>query len=372
MTNSAFRVLIAGGGVAGLEAALALRAAGGDELDIELIAPDTRFVYRPLSVRDAFGPRATRAYDLAPLLADSRVRLVHGQVAIVEPDARFVRLESGVDLPYDALILATGADRAPAVPGAATFAGPSDAPALKSVVDSLCGGALRRALFVVPPGLTWSLPAYELALETATRVRAAGSASEIALVTPEPAPLDAFGDVASRAVRRELEDRGAEVFTGSYADAFSRGQLRLDLQGSVHADAVWTTSRLVPRVPTGIPRDHNGCVPIDDRCAVRGFVDVFAAGDVTDFPVNQGGVAAQHADTAAHAIAAIAGLAPEPAIEPPVLRAILITGGEPLYLRYENGVSEAAHEPLWWPPHKIFGHHLASLLAGLEHLGTPA
>ena len=28
--------------------------------------------------------------------------------------------------------------------------------------------------------------------------------------------------------------------------------------------------------------------------------------------------------------------------------------------------SEASDEPLWWPPHKIFGHHLAPLLAGLE------
>ena len=56
-----------------------------------------------------------------------------------------------------------------------------------------------------------------------------------------------------------------------------------------------------------------------------------------------------------------------PAPEACTLRAVLLTGGEPLYLRAElvqgrprNSV--ASREPLWWPPVKLAAHHLASFL----------
>jgi hypothetical protein len=48
------RVLIAGGGVAGLEALLALRALAGDLVDLELLAPEPAFWYRPLAVAEPF------------------------------------------------------------------------------------------------------------------------------------------------------------------------------------------------------------------------------------------------------------------------------------------------------------------------------
>ena len=47
-------VLIAGAGVAGLEAALALRALAEDRVSVELVSPDPDFVYRPLAVAAPF------------------------------------------------------------------------------------------------------------------------------------------------------------------------------------------------------------------------------------------------------------------------------------------------------------------------------
>jgi sulfide:quinone oxidoreductase len=370
MSSSAFRVLIAGGGVAALEAVLAFQEIDPDrKLEVEVIAPESQFVYRPLSVRDPFGERATRAFELAPIVTGTGARLRRGQVDAVEPDERMARLGDGTQLPYDALLLATGTARRPALRGVGTFSGPGDAPAFHSFVESLCNGAIRRAAFIVPPGPCWPLPVYELALQAGTRLRASGAEAQLAVITPESGPLAMFGAVASRAVEAALHDRGVTVHPGTYAESMARGELRLDMQGSVHVDAAWAAARLVPRVPVGVPVSQGGFVPVDGAGRVRGFVDLFAAGDVTLGDLKQGGIAAQQAAVAAQAIAALAGIGSQPVPAPPVLRALVLTGAEPLWLRFDPSSetpSEASDEPLWWPPHKIFGVRLAPLLAGLE------
>ena len=103
---------------------------------------------------------------------------------------------------------------------------------------------------------------------------------------------------------------------------------------------------------------------------MRGLRDVYAAGDLTAFPIKQGGLAAQQADAAAEAIAAHAGAPLDPRPFSPVLRALLLTGKTPVYMRVELGgghgeTSTAADEPLWWPPGKIVGRYLAPFLAEL-------
>jgi NAD(P)H-nitrite reductase large subunit len=54
--SAAFKVLIAGGGVAALEGALALREEAGDRLSIEMLAPEPEFVYRPMIVAKYLAP----------------------------------------------------------------------------------------------------------------------------------------------------------------------------------------------------------------------------------------------------------------------------------------------------------------------------
>ena len=114
----------------------------------------------------------------------------------------------------------------------------------------------------------------------------------------------------------------------------------------------------------------NGFVPTDAHGLVRGLDAVYAAGDLTDFPVKQGGIATQQADAAAESIAAAAGIEIDPQPFSPVLRGLLLTGLTPRYLRTEPGSvrSTVDTEPLWWPPAKIVGRHLAPFLASQLHL----
>ena len=70
-----------------------------------------------------------------------------------------------------------------------------------------------------------------------------------------------------------------------------------------------------------------------------------AAGDLTQVPIKQGGIAAQQADAAAEAIAAEAGVALEPTPFRPVLRGLLLTGSFPRYLLSEPGRPRSVPRP---------------------------
>ena len=79
------------------------------------------------------------------------------------------------------------------------------------------------ASLVVPDGPAHLLPAYELALLTAEQARRAGVAGlELALVTPEPFPLAAFGGAAGAVVGSRLRGAGVEVYASATAFAPAR------------------------------------------------------------------------------------------------------------------------------------------------------
>lgn len=118
---------------------------------------------------------------------------------------------------------------------------------------------------------------------------------------------------------------------------------------------------------SGIPQNEEGFVPTDAHMRVQGLTDVYAAGDATRFPIKQGGLAAQQADVAAASIAARVGISASHEPFHPVLRAALLTGGTPHYLRAEAdglpGNAADSDRPLWWPPGKVAGRYLAPYLA---------
>src|ERR1700751_6110233 len=84
------RVVIAGGGVAAIEALIALRDALDGFVGIDLVAPNRVFVYRPLSVAEPFGLSAPRHFSLSAIAADHGAQLHTGKLESVDHDRSLV------------------------------------------------------------------------------------------------------------------------------------------------------------------------------------------------------------------------------------------------------------------------------------------
>ena len=371
------RVLIAGGGVAALEAALALRALATDEVSIELLAPDLQFWYRPLAVAAPFRVGEVRHFELDGLARTIGASFTPGALVGVDEWRRLAHTSLNTEIEYDALLIACGAVPTPSVGGALTFRGPADIEKLEQLLVDIDRGDVRSVAFVIPWGAVWSLPAYELALLTASRLEEKGTRGvELSLVTPEVEPLQLFGPAASEAVLRLLDAHRIQLRAGAYASEVAEGALRFVPDGGMDVDRVVALPRLRGAPIDGIPQTVDGFIPVDAHCRVHRVPNVFAAGDITSFTVKQGGIATQQADTAAEAIAADAGAAVTPGRFQPILRGVLLTGDEPRYLRRELSGAPgqeplASLDPLWWPPVKIVGRYLAPFLASVAESATP-
>jgi sulfide:quinone oxidoreductase len=362
----AFRVVIAGGGVAGIEAALALRALAADLVSVELVSPEPEFAYRPLSVSEPFGHGHAHMVDLRAIAADVGAELRIAGLTGVDGQSSLALLDDGTSLEYDALVIATGTRLIAAVPGALTFAGVGEVDAFRRLLDEIDAGEVASVVFAVPHGVTWPLPLYELALMTARRP--AKHRAALTVVTPEDGPLDVLGAAAARAVAELFTEHGIELHTGVLPIGVEEGRLTLAPEGDVKADRFVALPEQRGIELRGVPHVPGGFIPVDEHGRVREMRNVFAAGDITSYSVKQGGIAAQQADAVAEVIAAQAGAAVLPEPFRPVLRSVLLTGNGPRYLssRLREGKelsSVATTQPFWSPPDKIAAPFLAPYLA---------
>ena len=372
-------VVIAGGGVAGLEALLALRALGSERLSLTLVSPNEWFVDRPMTVAEPFGFGAAARLSLPAVAAFAHAGFVRSSATAVDGESRRVTLADGQELAFDTLILASGARMRAPFSGAITFGLEGSIQGIRDMLDRLRSGEARSVSFVAPATTGWLLPLYELALMTAREVARSGvEGVELRLLTPEDRPLSLFGSELSQNVGRLLDKAGIEFIHASF-EQVDGGEITYASLGQPSADCVVTLPLLSGPELEGVPASEpNGFIPVDEYGRVTGLSGVYAAGDAVDFPVKQGGLSAQQADAVAEHVAASYGADVEAKPFQPALRGMLFTGDEPLYMR--SGVPGAdadipgAWYPLWWPPTKVAGRHLPPYLferGDEDELGGP-
>ena len=359
------KVLVAGGGIAALELLLALRVLAGPQVPITLLTASPQLRPRAMTVAEPFGRGGGQEYDWAQITGEQGIDLVLDALVAVDVEQRIVFTHSGRRLPYDILALATGARRTEPFAGALTFGAPLGSGVdLRRLVAHTLAGEGRSIAFTLPSPSSWPLPLYELAMLTAHELREYGCDAAVSIVTPEDRPLGVFGPAAHTAVMPMLDALGIELIANAQPRGVVAGGLRLDGGTILEADSVVTVADIIARPVPGLPMDRDGFVPVDLHGRVAGERDVYAAGEVTSFPLRQGGLATQQADAVAESIAAVLGRDEPPLPFRPVLRGRLLTSGAPLFLQSRpSGQSLAGTRALWSPPEKVAGRYLAPYLA---------
>jgi sulfide:quinone oxidoreductase len=360
--------VIAGGGVAALETALALHELAGDRVRLTLLAPAADFVYRPMAVLEPFVRRSPRQLPLAQFAAELNAALDQGTVAAVDCQRRVLHTGSQRELPYDALVIAVGARTSDVLPDAVAIDVSRMDASLHGLIEEIDSGSVRSLAFVAL-GPTWPLPVYELALLVREHAREKNVELAVTIITSEPRPLAVFGEGVSTGVAGLLADAGIQTIVGARV-ASSSGELIVD-PGEQHLrfDRMVAVPSLVGSAITGLPADADGFLPITSLCEVIGIDRVYAAGDATAFPVKYGGIAAQQADAAATSIAALAGAAIEPRPFDGVVHGALVSGGkhQRLYFtaRFDGGLaqeSRTSDTPTSSPEAKIGARYLGPYL----------
>jgi sulfide:quinone oxidoreductase len=363
------RVVVAGGGVAALEAVLALHELAGRRVAVTLLTSSAEVVIRPMAVREPFDDRGPDRFAIAPILDELGAAQVVDDLASVDPASRTVTTTSGEVVAYDALIVAVGARQVVRYEHAVTI----DDRKLDELLDGLHRDierdAIRSLAFVAPPRMGWPLPLYELAMLTSHRARDLGIELAVTVVVPDDRPLAMFGSTASAGIAALLRDRRIDLRTSAQAEVPHRHQVVLNPgERRLQVDRVIALPELFGPAIEGLPHDQHGFLPVDECNRVPGTTGaVFAVGDASDYPIKHGGLAAQMADVAARAIAERAGAPVVMRPFDPVLRGMLLTGQEPRYL-YAHRIgthsfdSEFSKTPTWDPPSKISSHYLAPFL----------
>jgi len=369
------RVVIAGGGVAALETALALAQLAPEQTDVTLVAPNAEFAYRPLSVREPFAYGPASRYPLQRIARDAGALLLADELAWVDPQARVLHTGSGMQIEYDVLVLGLGARARARYTHALTIDDRRLEETLHGLIQDVEGGYINSLAFVAPGRMAWPLPLYELALMTATRAYDMGIELTTTIVTPEDRPLAIFGASASDGVAELLARANIQTINSGYAEIPNVGEIVINPgDRRLRVDRVIALPELYGPCVRGIPLGEHGFIRVDSHGRVLEIDHIYAAGDATEFPIKHGGIGSQQADAVAESIAALAGAPVTPEPFNPVIRGTLLTGGRPMYLTAHitggHGFdSQITDTPTWSPPSKISSKYLAPYLDALEREG---
>ncbi len=324
------RIVVVGGGFGGLEAAFYLKMRLADRANITLVSNQGHFLFKPNTIYIPFGlDPETLKIRLEPPTKRKGIAFLQTPVREIDPVTRIVAAD-GQRLPYDYLVLATGAGMRPdEVPGLREFAQtiwtPEDMLRLRAAFNALLEdaqqGRHRQVLFLVPPNNKCSGPLYEMVfmLDTWLRRKGARGAVGITWSTYEAGFIQAFGPRLNEVVTGEFERRDVSGHKQHVVERVEKGEVVYKNGKRLPYDLLVSFPPYIASTPfPGLPADERGFLrtTLGTR-QVAGHPEIYAVGDAGDFPVKQAFLAFLQADAAAeHLAAQILGEQPSMAFNP--------------------------------------------------------
>jgi len=310
------RVLIIGGGYGGLYAAKAL---AGAAVDVTLVDRRNHHVFSPLLYQVATGALAPSeiAQPLRMILhRQSNVRVLLGEAADIDPQAREVRLADGTSLPYDSLIVATGTRHS----YFGNDAWAELAPGIKSLEDALLirariFDAFEAAELETDSTKQHALMSFVIVGGGPTGVELAGALCEIArdalphdfrsinteeaqvfVVEAAARILPTYPRSLSRAAARQLAELGATIRTSTKVTAIDADGVTVTdpaggEPGRIEARTVlWAAGVAVEQfgralaAGTGAPTDRAGRIEVRPDLSIPGYPEIRVVGDLAAVP----------------------------------------------------------------------------------------
>jgi sulfide:quinone oxidoreductase len=317
------RVLILGGGFAGVVAAERLGAELGSEHQITLVSRSQRFVFYPALVRLAFGKCEVGdvSFDLRQTMLRRRVNFVEGEVARIDHVGRRVIIAHGEvegKLPYDYLIFALG--RRPAterITGFYEYAhhllDVEAAIRFGKAIAEFHGG---RVIIGQCPGARLAVPVYEAAFAMAELMDERGETEQtrITIVSPEAIGLQTNDPDVKVALTKSLTAHRIEFLSDFSIERVSERAVITSSEHSVNFDLLMLLPPFLgSSAASSLPiTNREGYINVDSAMRVIGIPRIYAIGDSVNFGgPKMGHMAVRQAEVAAtNLVAEVNGLPP--------------------------------------------------------------
>jgi NADH dehydrogenase len=292
MSQQPARICILGGGFGGLYTALRLSQLPWDESgkpEIVLVDRSDRFLFSPLLYELLTGELQT--WEIAPpfveLLTSTGVRFCQGDVAEVDIYEQRVRLQDGIEIPYDRLVLALGGETPlDLVPGAVSYAFPfrtlADAYRLEEQLRLLEASAADK-IRVAIVGAGYS--GVELACKLADRF---GERGRFRLIELSDRILRTSPEFNREAAAKALEKRGIWIDLETKVESIEPNAIALEYKNQVDIIPVdlviWTVGTRVAPIVRSLPLKQNqrGQLTATSTLQAIDRPEIFALGDLAD------------------------------------------------------------------------------------------